>query len=97
MYNNDEKISASEINKYCYCEYSWYYERLYGKKYIREKYKKRNEEIGFSYSTIDNFKKGIKFHDNFTFKRNFTIIFKSAILIIIIFLMLWGLKICGIL
>lgn len=97
MYNDDEKISASEINKYCYCEYSWYYERLYGKKYIREKYTKRNENMRFSYKTIDNFKKGIKFHDTFLAKRKIALIFKSAILVLVIFLILWGLKICGIL
>ncbi len=96
MNNNDEKISANEINKYCYCEYSWYYERLYGKKYIREKYKERNEELGFSYKTIDNFKKGIRFHDNFLFKRKILLIFKSIILVLVISLVLWVIKICGI-
>ena len=26
-----ETISAHEINKYDYCPYQWYYERLYGR------------------------------------------------------------------
>ena len=97
MDNNDEKISASEINKYCYCNYSWYYERLYGKKYIRERYKERNESLNLSYSTMDNFKKGIKFHDTFLIKRKIRLIIKFLLLFIIIALLLWGLKICGIL
>lgn len=97
MYNDDEKISASEINKYCYCQYSWYYERLYGKKYIRERYKERNEALGFTYKTIDNFKRGIDFHDKFLIKRKIRLIFKFLLLFVLIILLLWGLKICGIL
>ncbi|WP_250277315.1 hypothetical protein [[Clostridium] colinum] len=96
MYNDNEKISASEINKYCYCEYSWYYERLYGKKYIREQYKKRNDNLDFTYKTIDNFKRGIEFHDSFLAKRKVKVIFKTLILIFFISLLLFILKLCGI-
>ncbi len=97
MNNSNEKISASEINKYCYCQYSWYYERLYGKKYIRERYKKRNEELGFTYKTIDNFKKGVDFHDTFLIKRKIKLTIKFLLLTILTILLLLGLKICGIL
>lgn len=97
MNNNDEKISASEINKFCYCNYSWYYERLYGKKYIRERYKERNESLELNCKTLDNFKRGIKFHDTFLIKRKIKLIIKILLLFIIIALLLWGLKICGIL
>ena len=100
MYNNDEKISASEINKYCYCQYSWYYERLYGKKYIRQKYKERNDNLEFKYVTINNFKRGIEFHDKFLIKRKIRIITKFILFIIFIsifiFIILW-LKKCGLL
>lgn len=97
MENNNEKISASEINKYCYCQYSWYYERFYGKKYIREKYKQRNEALGITYSTVDNFTKGIKFHDRYILKRKIKLFFKFVFLFFVIILFLWGLKLCGIL
>ena len=30
-----ETISAHEINKYDYCPYQWYYERLYGRAELR--------------------------------------------------------------
>ncbi len=104
MYNNDEKISASEINKYCYCEYSWYYERLYGKKYIRERHKERNDKLEFRYVTINNFKRGIefhdKFHDKYINKRKIKIITRFIVFIILIsiftFIILW-LKKCGLL
>lgn len=100
MYNNDEKISASEINKYCYCEYSWYYERLYGKKYIRERYKERNEKLGITDGTTQNFKRGIEFHDKYLIKRKIRLITKLVLFIvfmsIFIFIILW-LKKCGLL
>lgn len=101
MYNSDEKISANEINKYCYCEYSWYYERLYGRKYIRERYKKRSEGKNFQYKTINNFKRGVDFHDSFLDKRKNKLISKILLLSLILFafiiLLLLGLEICGIL
>lgn len=100
MYNNDEKISASEINKYCYCQYSWYYERLYGKKYIREVYKERNEKLGLTDKTISNFKRGIDFHDKFLIGRKIRIIIRFILFVIFIsifiFIILW-LKKCGLL
>nr|WP_317359380.1 hypothetical protein [uncultured Tyzzerella sp.] len=124
MYNKDEKISASEINKYCYCQYSWYYERLYGKKHIRESYKNpekfkyktnkskakktnnkttnaKNNKDDFKYKTIDNFKRGVKFHDDFLEQRRKRLIIKFIILFIILsfltILFLWVLKLCNIL
>ena len=33
-----ETISAHEINKYDYCPYQWYYERLYGRAELRRLY-----------------------------------------------------------
>ena len=51
MYNDSEKISANEINKYCYCQYSWYYGILYEQKNIRESYKTGKE---FKYKTKQN-------------------------------------------
>ena len=37
-----ETISAHEINKYDYCPYQWYYERLYGRAELRRLYTQRN-------------------------------------------------------
>ncbi|MEK5394033.1 hypothetical protein NSQ59_27415 [Margalitia sp. FSL K6-0131] len=30
-----KRISASEINEFCYCPYSWLYSRKYGKKHFQ--------------------------------------------------------------
>ena len=32
MDNSSKTISAGEINKFVYCPYQWYYQRLYGNK-----------------------------------------------------------------
>lgn len=33
--SHKKPISASEINRYTYCPYQWYYERIYGTKELR--------------------------------------------------------------
>jgi CRISPR/Cas system-associated exonuclease Cas4 (RecB family) len=63
MYNNSEKISASEISKYAYCPYSWYYERLYGRRHIRKLYLERLEELNLTDEIGIKFAKGRDFHD----------------------------------
>ena len=73
MNNDSEKISASEINRYCFCEYGWYYERLYGRKYILEKYKNKKQPKKLNKQqevddTFNNFKRGLEFHDSFNIK-----------------------------
>ncbi len=57
MSNEEIYFSASEINKFTYCNYSWYYER---KKYVVE-YSKKNKNS----ATRKNFRRGIKFHKNY--------------------------------
>lgn len=83
MHNNSEKISANEINKYCFCPYQWYYERLYGSKKLKELQKKQAQELGLTNKTENNFKRGLKFHNNYRLKRTFILIFKLIILIFI--------------
>jgi CRISPR/Cas system-associated exonuclease Cas4 (RecB family) len=63
FYNDSEKISASEINKYTYCPLSFYYERRYGRRHIRKLYLKRLEELNLMDETGQNFIKGQKFHN----------------------------------
>jgi len=64
--NNEQKaISANEINKYAYCPYQWYYERLYGAAHLRRLYKERNEKLGLNDSVFSNFKSGLDYHANF--------------------------------
>ena len=47
MDNSSKTISAGEINKFVYCPYQWYYQRLYGNKKLRELVKIRNEYYGY--------------------------------------------------
>jgi len=65
MKNDSKSISANEINKFAYCPYQWYYERLYGAAHIRELYKKRNQQLGLSDVALSNFRKGQSFHADY--------------------------------
>lgn len=60
--NSRTTISASEINRFTYCNYQWYYERLYGSKQLRELKGERNKKIGVE-NTYSNFKRGTNFHN----------------------------------
>lgn len=84
MKNNSKSITANEINKYTYCPYQWYYERLHGKKEISEKYKKRNEALNLKNDEPSNFQKGIKFHDEYLNKNKAKTTFKIFLLFLII-------------
>ena len=53
-----ETISAHEINKYDYCPYQWYYERLYGRAELRRLYTQRNARLHLEDSMSANFRKG---------------------------------------
>ena len=56
-----ETISAHEINKYDYCPYQWYYERLYGRA-ERRLYTQRNARLHLEDSMSANFRKGEGYH-----------------------------------
>ena len=60
--NPSTRISANEINRFVYCPYAWYYQRYYGQKVLKEKYralKNKNSQIE------SNFKKGLRFHKKY--------------------------------
>ncbi len=56
---NSNYFSASELNKFTYCNYSWYYERIKLKPKYNKKYTNNNSQIK------QNFKKGINFHKDY--------------------------------
>ena len=61
--NKEEKpISASELNRYSYCPYQWYYERTYGMKELRRLYQERNERLGLTDKAAGNFTRGLEHH-----------------------------------
>lgn len=88
MQNSKKTITANEINKYIYCPYQWYYERYYGKKYIREKHKQRISELNLKNTTESNFVKGQKFHNEYLQKDKLKKRLRLVFFIIIILLML---------
>ncbi|MEA4815429.1 MAG: hypothetical protein VB120_01005 [Lachnospiraceae bacterium] len=55
-----ESISANEINKFTYCPYQWYYEKIYGRKEIRRLAAIRNEEANAN--MLENYSVGSKHH-----------------------------------
>lgn len=55
-------LSAHELNKYAYCPYQWYYERIYGRKELRRLYNERNERLSLEDSLSSHFMKGEKYH-----------------------------------
>ncbi len=57
-------LSAHELNKYDYCPYQWYYERLYGRKELRRLYQERNERLQLEDSLMSQFRKGEEYHRN---------------------------------
>ncbi len=69
-------FSASEINKFTYCNYSWYYER---KKYVVKYTKNNNNSI-----TQKNFKRGIKFHENYYMRNKKLELIKRTVILLFI-------------
>lgn len=70
MHNKNINVSASEINKFIYCPYQWYYERFYGQKKIleilgRNKKKRIKPKKNVGDVNKSNFSRGNEFHRNF--------------------------------
>ena len=66
LFNDSQKISASEINKFTYCPYQWYYERKHGKKHLIFLRKELLEKLNLTDTTKSNFVKGQRFHENYS-------------------------------
>lgn len=66
MHNDSTKISANEINRYIYCNYQWYYRRLYGDSELTKLKKERNKALGIKRDPRTHaFVRGNKFHLNY--------------------------------
>lgn len=65
MYNSKKTITPSEINKYMYCPYQWYYERMYGAKELRRLKKEAVSSLNITGSSNNRFQKGLRFHKNY--------------------------------
>ena len=76
MYNKSMRISASEINRFTYCPYQWYYERKFGRKHltgekseVKSPAKKKNPSVknlsSAKHMAESNFARGRKFHEEY--------------------------------
>ena len=61
-------LTPNEINKFIYCPYQWYYERLYGRKELERLAAERNERLGLLDKRISNFNRGYRHHNDVEFK-----------------------------
>ena len=66
---NDDTISASEVNRYLYCNYQWYYERKYGTAELRRRKKAHMAEMGITPTSDNPLQKGLVFHARFEQRR----------------------------
>lgn len=75
-------ISAHELNKYAYCPYQWYYERLYGRKELRKRYQERNERLGLTDSMESRFRRGEEYHKKSYFLLRVKRIFRRLMILL---------------
>ena len=85
LFDGKRTVTANEINKYCYCPYQWYYERLYGRKELRKLASERNERLGITDSRLSNFASGLEYHSHIKFR---TVNVFKLILILAVFVVL---------
>lgn len=73
--NDTKTITPSEINRFSYCPYQWYYERVYGRKELRRLLTERNKWLNYmgkkqapvkkpdyTNKSLSNFKRGTEYH-----------------------------------
>ncbi len=86
--NSDDYYSASEINKFTYCNYAWYYQKKKFKVEIDKKLKNS--------ATKKNFKRGIKFHKKYYERKKYIALIKRCcFIILIIAILILSIKVFG--
>jgi len=68
--NKDKTISASEINRYLYCNYQWYYQRKFGAAELARRKKAHLESLGITPASLaskddGHLGRGRRFHADF--------------------------------
>lgn len=82
-------ITPSEINRFAYCNYQWYYEKKYGKKELNRLRHEHLKNIGFDNQGRESkLAQGIKFHQNHYHMIKKKMGIRKILFIIIIFLIL---------
>lgn len=83
-----KSYSATEISKFTYCNYSWYYENKYTAKVLREKNKGTKDKYDISKINL-SYKKGRDFHKNY-YKRSIKCTTIQIRIIVVVFLIIIG-------
>ena len=89
-----EPISASEIGRYLYCNYQWYYEKRYGMSQLRTMQRAYLKEAGVSQPDNSPKARGRLYHSRFrgvmARRRLYIIVRAVAFVFILILLILFG-------
>jgi hypothetical protein len=85
----EKKISATEVNKFCYCRLQWYYERLYGARQLSEWRKERNAEMGWTAESESAFERGRKFHDGYTRRHAVRLLLRRVAIVAVLAVVLY--------
>lgn len=82
-----KKFSANEINKFTYCPYQWYYEKVYTSRVLNEKRQIALQEHKLVDHTNHHFIKGQQHHKNFSIQlsRLWIVFLLCALLIFILY------------
>jgi len=87
-----ETLSPSEINRYLFCNYQWYYERKYGAAELRRRKKEHLEELGVTPNEDGPIQRGLVFHARFGRRRRLKLIYiwlRAVILVVLFLYFLW--------
>lgn len=85
----DKYYSATDINKFTYCNYSWYYEYIYGAKHLRELQKEKSP----NYNAQDgNFARGLAYHDTFYKKQKIKQLISLTLIVLLLLLIIYMLN-----
>jgi hypothetical protein len=87
---DDNPISASEINRYIFCNYQWYYQRKYGAAELRRQKKEHLEELGIITTGKESpIQRGLSFHARYGRRRRLRLVYRwlraAAIAAVIIY------------
>jgi len=77
----DKTISPSEVNRYLFCNYQWYYQRKYGVAELRRLKLEKMEEMGIKPEISgDTFlQRGLRFHARFGRWRRLKLVLRLAL------------------
>ena len=81
-----QMLSATELSKFEYCPYQWYYEKIYGRNELRRLKKERNDELGIDSHSTSRLEEGVLYHKKLFRKMNIVrrVIIPTCIIVIVL-------------